>query len=92
MWAEMLCPNKSGVSLFSIVTWSEHNQFNTLKNASLAGELDRQEGGILAEVHGGGLHVYKGIDHNGQIRVRNLVDYSSGMPDHESDKPKAAGV
>jgi len=35
-----------------------------------------------------GIHVYKGVDYSDQIKVKNLIDHSSGLPDHESEKPK----
>ncbi len=34
-----------------------------------------------------GIHVYKGVDYSAQIKVSNLIEHSSGLPDHESGKP-----
>jgi len=33
-----------------------------------------------------GIHVYKGTDYSDRIKVSNLVDQSSGLPDYEADK------
>ena len=33
-----------------------------------------------------GIHVYKGTDYSDRIKVSNLVDQSSGLPDYETDK------
>jgi D-alanyl-D-alanine carboxypeptidase len=35
-----------------------------------------------------GIHVYKGIDYSDQIKVSELIAQTSGLPDHEKDKPK----
>lgn len=35
-----------------------------------------------------GIHVYKGTDYSAQIRVSHLIQQSSGLPDHEADKPR----
>jgi len=34
------------------------------------------------------IHVYKGTDYGDQIKVFNLIDQSSGLADHEADKPR----
>ncbi len=33
-----------------------------------------------------GLHIYKGVDYSGEIRVRHLLNHTSGLADHYSDK------
>lgn len=33
-----------------------------------------------------GLHVYKGVDFASEIRVKHLLNHSSGLPDHYTDK------
>lgn len=35
-----------------------------------------------------GIHVYKGTDYSAQIRVCELVAQTSGLADHETDKPR----
>jgi D-alanyl-D-alanine carboxypeptidase len=35
-----------------------------------------------------GIHVYKNVDYSGQITVRQLVTQTSGLADHESEKPR----
>jgi CubicO group peptidase (beta-lactamase class C family) len=35
-----------------------------------------------------GIHIYKGVDYSGRILVRQLIDQSSGLPDHEVERPK----
>lgn len=34
------------------------------------------------------IHVYKGTDYSDQIKVSELIAQTSGLPDHETDKPK----
>jgi CubicO group peptidase (beta-lactamase class C family) len=34
------------------------------------------------------IHVYKGTDYSNRIKVSNLIDQSSGLADHEADKPR----
>ena len=34
------------------------------------------------------IHVYKGTDYSDRIKVCNLIDQSSGLADHEKDKPR----
>lgn len=34
------------------------------------------------------IHVYKGTDYSSRIKVANLIDQSSGLADHEADKPR----
>lgn len=34
------------------------------------------------------IHIYKGIDYSDQIRVFHLINQSSGLADHEADKPR----
>ena len=35
-----------------------------------------------------GIHVYKGIDYSERIKVSELVNQSSGLADHETEKPR----
>lgn len=35
-----------------------------------------------------GIHIYKGTDYSTQIKVSHLIEQSSGLPDHEVDKPR----
>jgi D-alanyl-D-alanine carboxypeptidase len=35
-----------------------------------------------------GIHLYKGVDYSQRILVRQLIDQSSGLPDHEVERPK----
>jgi D-alanyl-D-alanine carboxypeptidase len=35
-----------------------------------------------------GIHVYKGVDYSERIKVSELVSQSSGLADHEVDKPR----
>jgi len=37
-----------------------------------------------------GIHVYRGIDYSDRIKVSELVDQSSGLADHETEKPRDA--
>lgn len=34
------------------------------------------------------IHIYKGTDYSKQIKVRELINQSSGLADHEADKPR----
>jgi hypothetical protein len=36
-------------------------------------------------------NVYKGSDCSRQIKVSELIAQTSGLPDHETDKPKGIG-
>lgn len=34
------------------------------------------------------IHIYKGMDYSDRIKVSNLIEQSSGLADHEADKPR----
>lgn len=42
----------------------------------------------LPEVLTMGIHVYKGTDYSARIKVVELLNQTSGLPDHEADRPR----
>lgn len=51
-------------------------------------DLDASISAYLPDSITAGIHVYKGTDYSAQIKVSHLIEQSSGLPDHEADKPR----
>ena len=51
-------------------------------------DLDASINDYLPDSLTEGIHVYKGRDYSKSITVKTLLEQSSGLPDHEADKPR----